>query len=61
MKNKKCRRYGKTKYKSEADANKGKMWIWSHDPSADLMDLHTYKCEFCGFWHIGHYSKITTK
>lgn len=52
----KCRRYNKVKYKTEAKAHKGLMWIWSHS-NEDMCDLHVYKCEFCGMWHVGHISK----
>jgi len=56
MKNKTCSVTGKTKYTTEEKANKGKMYIWSHDPSADITDLHVYKCPHCSYWHIGHIS-----
>lgn len=53
----KCPRYGKRKYRTEEEANRGRWWIWSHDPSAKLDDLHVYLCELCNYWHIGHWSK----
>lgn len=53
----KCNRYGKTKYNSEEQAHRAMIWIWGHDPHAKLDDLHTYQCEFCNSWHIGHRSK----
>lgn len=58
---KKCKIMGKTQYAIEKDANAGMMRMWSHDPAADLRDLHTYKCEHCGGWHIGHISKYMNR
>jgi len=40
----------KTRYRSEADANRACL-------SARLehgVDLHPYLCEFCGGWHLGN-------
>lgn len=52
----KCSRTGKSKFKSKKRADNAKMYIWSHDPQADLLDLHSYLCEYCGNWHVGHKS-----
>jgi hypothetical protein len=48
---------GKVKYRTEKDANKGRMYILSHDPSANMLDLLPYTCPLCGFFHLGHRSK----
>ena len=53
---KKCPVTRKTMFKKEEWANRAKMRIWSHDPSANIMDLHTYLCPDCGQYHIGHKS-----
>lgn len=53
---KKCHVTRKAIYPNEKSADKGKIWIWSHDPHADITDLHSYKCEHCNGWHIGHRS-----
>lgn len=53
-----CDRTRKTKYLTEQDADKGITFIWGSDPTADLKDLHSFRCEHCGFWHIGHRSKF---
>jgi len=55
---KKCERYNKRKYKTEQEARRGAMWIFSHDPNSKIGDLHAYLCEFCNCWHIGHWSKF---
>jgi len=53
---KKCKS-GKVKYRTEKEANKARMYILSHDPSADMLDLLPYLCPLCGFFHVGHRSK----
>lgn len=58
---KKCRATGKRKYHTERQAGKDMMRIWSHDPSANIYDLHTYVCPACKFWHVGHRSKYERK
>lgn len=57
----KCPATGKSKYKSQERADRAKMYIWSHDPSADIGDLHSYICEHCGCWHVGHKSYYEKK
>ena len=49
--------YGKKKYGNLKNANRGRMNLWGSDPSADLNDLHVYRCPVCGFYHVGHKSK----
>lgn len=57
---KKCPQTRKTMYPNENLANRGKMYIYSHDPSADIMDMHVYLCPHASLnnshWHIGHKS-----
>jgi len=47
----------KKKYGTVRNAERGRMNVWGSDPTADLSDLHVYKCPECGFWHVGHKSK----
>ena len=58
---KKCKSTGKTRFKVEKFAGRAMMRIWSHDTSANIYDLHTYKCEHCGDWHVGHKSYYEKK
>ena len=51
---KKCKKTRKTQYANEKLAGQALMRIWSHDPKADINDLHVYKCPDCAGWHIGH-------
>lgn len=53
---KKCKN-GKVKYRTEKEANRARMYILSHDPSASMLDLLPYVCPKCGFFHVGHRSK----
>jgi len=53
---KKCPVTGKTQFATEKLANRAKMRIWSHDPNADINDLHSYVCPDCKSWHVGHIS-----
>lgn len=53
---KKCPKTGKAKFITEKEAGKVMMRIWSHDTKADIYDLHTYQCEHCNCWHVGHKS-----
>ena len=55
-KTKKCKQTRKTAYPNEKLAGKGLMYMRSHDPSADIFDLHVYKCEHGEHFHIGHRS-----
>lgn len=51
-----CKKTGKAKFQNEGQAGKAMMRTWSHVPSADIYDLHTYVCPDCGHWHFGHKS-----
>ena len=51
-----CDFTGKTIYVTDADAKKGMTLIWGADPSADLKDMHTYRCERYAHYHVGHIS-----
>ena len=53
----KRRKNGKVKYRTEKEANRARMYILSHDPSAGMLDLLPYVCPQCGFFHVGHRSK----
>jgi len=55
-KSKKCPTTKKTIYLDEKSAERGRFYIWSHDTTANIYDLHCYSCEHCGGWHIGHKS-----
>lgn len=61
---KKCVHTRKTIYITEDLANRGKMWIWSRDPKADINDLHVYMCPHAMHYHIGHksfYEKVLAR
>ena len=51
---KKCPQTRKTMFNQQSQAQFAMMRTISHDPHADMFDLHTYKCEHCGKWHFGH-------
>jgi 3-deoxy-D-arabino-heptulosonate 7-phosphate (DAHP) synthase class II len=53
---KKCPKTRKTMFAKQSDASYAMMRTWAHDTKADIYDLHTYKCEFCGHFHFGHIS-----
>lgn len=52
----KCQKTRKASYSLQKQARRAMMRIISHDPNANMFDLHTYQCESCGGWHIGHKS-----
>ena len=52
-----CRLRSKKRYRTEKEANRGRMNLWGSDPTADLSDLHVYLCPVCNFYHVGHKSK----
>lgn len=53
---KKCPKTGKSMFHQEQSAARAMFRIWSHDSKSDIYDLHTYVCEFCDHWHVGHKS-----
>jgi hypothetical protein len=53
---KKCKKTGKTQFNDEKKASFAMMRMWSHDPSVNIYDMHTYVCPDCLKWHIGHIS-----
>lgn len=53
---KKCKATGKTSFDTEKMASQSMMRMWSHDPKADIFDLHVYICPDCNKFHIGHKS-----
>ena len=52
----KCPTTKKSMFSSEKEAGRAMMRVWSHDPSADIKDLHTYLCSDCKSYHFGHIS-----
>lgn len=57
---KKCPKTGKTMYGTPDLASKAMMRTWSHDPTMNIYNYHTYTCPDCGTWHFGnkkHYEK----
>lgn len=52
----KCKKTRKTSFPNEKKASRAMMRIWSHDPSANIYDLHTYRCDHCSGFHVGHKS-----
>lgn len=57
---KKCRVQKKTCYDTEREASFAMFRVWSHDPSMDILDMHTYTCPACKKWHFGHISHYQT-
>jgi hypothetical protein len=53
---KKCPKTGKTMFATEDMASRSMMRMWSHDPQANIHDLHTYVCPDCLAYHVGHIS-----
>lgn len=55
-----CSLFGRKKaFFSRRKAGKTMMRIWSHDPGANIYDLHVYECpdtRIGRHWHIGHRS-----
>jgi hypothetical protein len=49
-----CWSTGKTQYPNQAAARIAMMRVISHDPHANMFDLHTYICPYCSKWHFGH-------
>lgn len=65
MKNKnrkivKCKKTGKTRFKNQKLAGLALRRIWSHT-TEPMLDLHTYSCEHCGGFHVGHLSYYQKK
>lgn len=60
-----CKPENKTAYPDEDCARRGVTLIWGSDPSADLSDLHVYRCLYnADHFHIGHrsyYEKFLSK
>lgn len=52
----KCKTTKKTMFPTEKEAERARFRIWSHDPKADIFDLHVYSCDSCGKYHVGHRS-----
>ena len=55
-KSKKCKSTGKTKYRSEKEANTALIRWWSMGEHIDIYDMHPYVCPDCGKYHYGHKS-----
>lgn len=52
----KCPITKKSMFVTEAEADRVKMRVWSHDPQANIRDLHSYLCPDCNHYHVGHKS-----
>lgn len=50
----KCRTTRKTMFNNQYQASRAMMRVISHDPSAEMFNLHTYVCPDCGKWHFGN-------
>lgn len=46
----------KAMYRTERDASTAMFRVWSHNPSLNIYDMHTYFHDDCGAWHFGHIS-----
>jgi len=54
---KKCPHCRKTIYNTREQARMGMMRVISHDPHANMFDLHTYECPHNKMkYHFGHKS-----
>lgn len=51
---KKCPVTRKTMFNKQSQAQYAMMRTISHDPNADMFNLHTYVCPDCGKWHFGN-------
>lgn len=47
---------GKKKFATQTEAMK---IVWKMKSDGEI--VHTYKCQFCKGWHIGHYHRPTHK
>lgn len=52
---------GKKKFDTVSEADKAKIRIWGKDPNCDFNDLHSYNCDICGYFHVGHKSYYEKK
>ena len=52
-----CRVQKKAMFDTEKEAGYAMRRAWSHDPSVNILDIHTYVCPSCKKWHFGHISK----
>lgn len=57
----KCPETGKQKYPSEKEANHAITFMWATTGMSmdEFEDLHSWKCETCSAWHIGHKKYFT--
>lgn len=53
-KSRKCKTTRKTMFNKQSQAQRAMMRVISHDPSAEMFNLHTYICPDCGHWHFGN-------
>lgn len=44
-----CKHAGKTVYADRKQATRALRYLAGRHGS-----MHTYRCGFCGFWHVGH-------
>ena len=53
-----CVKENKVKYKTEKDANVAIVLMFGiiNMSLDEYKDLHSYKCDFCGSFHVGHKS-----
>ena len=56
----KCPVQKKAMFDTEKEAGYAMKRAWSHDPSVNILDMHTYVCDVCKKWHFGHISKYKT-
>ena len=52
----KCKVQQKTIFPTQDQASAAMMRAWGHDPSVNILDMHTYFHQECGGWHFGHIS-----
>lgn len=49
-----CNVTKKVIYLNESIANRVVALMWARDASEEIGSLHTFHCEHCGFYHVGH-------
>lgn len=52
-----CKTTGKRCYPNELKAREAATRMWAKQPGEMIGDIHSFRCEACGYWHVGHWSK----
>jgi hypothetical protein len=49
-----CSITGKVIYRNERIANQAVARMWAKQPDEEIGSIHSWQCEHCGKYHIGH-------